>query len=203
MSCKTGLVIAVGLSLVVVSLLGGCVVTAGRFLAIVDNPPTADAIISLGGDTRSFARVRHAVDLWEQGYAPVVVLSGGTMADVGLACSSAQLSLKAAGQLGLPPESTVIAPEAQSTYDEAVNLAGLVRERGWRSVIIVTDVFHTRRAARAFRTFLPDTAVYVSAAPDPRYDPVRWWANEYSLTAVVKEWLKLGFYWLKYGISPV
>lgn len=194
--------LAVGLLLLAAVAAGAA--GAGHFLVADDGAAQADAILSLGDDQcDGFFRVRYAIDLFEQGYAPVVVLSGGSMADAGLACSSAQLSLEAAQELGLPHESTIIADEAQSTYDEAVNMAKLVRERGWDSVIVVTDVFHTRRAARTFRTLLPETTVYVSAAPDPRYDPARWWANEYSLSAVVNEYIKLLFYWFKYGIRPM
>jgi hypothetical protein len=53
---------------------------------------------------------------------PLSASWGEMLKDAGLACSSAQLSLEAARQLGLPAGSAVIAPEAQSTYDEALNL---------------------------------------------------------------------------------
>ncbi len=50
---------------------------------------------------------------------------------------------------------------------------------------------------------MPGVAISVSVAPDPRYTPGRWWMNEYSLTAVIDEIVKLGFYWVHYGVSPV
>lgn len=177
-------------------------VAIGRFLVVDSGLARADAIVVLGGDDGGFHRVRRAVDLFDAGYAPVVVFSGGTLADAGLACSSAQLSLEAAQQLGFPPEAVVIAEGAQSTYDEAVNMRQLAQEQGWRSLIVVTDPFHTRRAVRTFRTLLPDTVIYVSAAPDPRYDPARWWRSEEGLVAVITETVKLGFYWIRYGIAP-
>jgi len=42
-----------------------------------------------------------------------------------------------------------------------------------------------------------------SAAPDPRYDASRWWRTEEGLVAVVNEVIKLGFYWVRYGIAPI
>ena len=204
MRCKGCIAVCVGLIIIGIIVPGMLTMMAGRFLAVDDGISTSDAIVSLGGDySEGFSRVRHSVDLFNDGYAPVVVLSGGTMAGAGLACSSAALSLEAAQELGLPPKAIIIAGEAQTTYDEAQNLADLVREQGWDSIIIVTDIFHTRRAAWTFRTFLPETTIYVSAAPDPRYDPARWWDNEYSLLAVINETIKLFFYWFKYGISPL
>jgi uncharacterized SAM-binding protein YcdF (DUF218 family) len=143
------------------------------------------------------------VDLFNQGYAPLVVFSGGTLENTGLVCSSAQLSLQAARELGLPEGVALIAPEAQSTYDEALNLRRLAEEHGWRSLIVVTDPFHTRRAGRTFRTLLPGVTIYTSAAPNPDHDPARWWGNEHGLLAVMNETLKLGFYWVRYGIPPV
>jgi uncharacterized SAM-binding protein YcdF (DUF218 family) len=183
-----------------VLVLGAFALAAGRFLVVTDALPHADAIVVLGGDAPH--RARHAVDLFNQGYAPLVVFSGGTLQDVGLACSSSLLSLEAARELGLPGDAVLIAAEAQTTYDEAVNLRCLAQERGWRSLIVVTSPLHTRRAARTFRTLLPGVAVYVSAAPDPRYDPARWWETEDGLVAVFNETIKLAFYWARYGIAP-
>jgi uncharacterized SAM-binding protein YcdF (DUF218 family) len=178
-------------------------VHAGSFLVVNDSTQHADAIVSLGGDTGGFPRVHHAVALFEQGYAPVVVLSGGTLAGAGLKCSSAQLSLEAAQELGLAADATIIALEAQSTYDEARNLSLLARQHGWHSLIVVTNAFHSRRADRTFRTLIPGVAISVSVAPDARYDPGHWWRNEYSVTAVIDELIKLGFYWVQYGIAPI
>ena len=173
---------------------------AGRFLEAADPPARADAIVVLGGNVD---RVRRGIALYEGGFAPTVVFSGGQLKDAGLACSSAQLSLEAALELGLPEGAAVIAPEAQSTYEEALNVHKLVRERGWRSLIVVTDPFHTRRAGRTFRALLPGVEVHVSAAPNPDHDPARWWQSERGLLAVINETIKLAYYWLKYGIAPL
>ncbi len=203
MNCKGCLLAGTALLLVVLLALGILTITVGHFLTAVNTLSQADAIVVLGGDGGSFYRVQQGVELFNEGYAPLVVFSGGTLKDAGLACSSAQLSLEAAQQLGLPADAIIIADGAQSTYDEAVNIRRLAQQHGWRSLILVTDLFHTRRAARTFRTLLPDTTIYVSAAPDPRYHAGRWWQNEHSLVTVVTEMIKLGFYWARYGIAPI
>lgn len=203
MNCKGCLLSCAALLLGGVLVLGGFVLTVGHFLTAVDTFSQADAIVILGGDRDGFPRVRQGVNPFNAGYAPVVVFSGGTLKDAGIACSSAQLSLEAAQQLGLPADATLIADGAQSTYDEAVNLRRLAQQYRWHSLIIVTDLFHTRRAARTFRTLLPDATIYLSAAPDPDYDPGHWWRTEDSLAAVFNEVINLAFYWVKYGITPV
>lgn len=180
-------------------LAGAFVLGAGPFLTVADPPAPADAIVVLGG---SVDRVGQGVWLYEEGYAPLVVLSGGKLSDLGLECSSALLSLERAQELGLPADATILAPEAQSTYDEAVNLGRLAAQHGWRSLLVVTDPLHTRRAARTFRTLLPGVSVSVSPAPEPLYDPQRWWRSEHGLADVFNEVLKLAFYWFRYGIRP-
>jgi len=211
-NCKGCLLSSIALLLAALLVLGVFTITAGHFLTAVDAFSQADAIVVLGGDGGNFFRVQQGVALFNQGYAPLVVFSGGvSQKDAGLACSSAELSLEAAQELGLPDGAAIIASGAQSTYDEAVNLRRLAQQHHWHSLIIVTDLFHTRRAARTFRTLLPDTTIYacpepsrrVSAAPDPNVDAARWWRTEEGLVAVFNEVIKLGFYWARYGIAPV
>jgi uncharacterized SAM-binding protein YcdF (DUF218 family) len=202
LSSKGCIVVGIALLLSALLALGIFTITAGHFLTAVDTFSQADAIVVLGGDGGDFFRVQQGVDLFNRGYAPVVVFSGGTLKDAGLACSSAQLSLEAAQQLGLLAGAAIIADGAQSTYDEAVNIRRLAQQHRWHSLIVVTDLFHTRRAARTFRTLLPDTTIYLSAAPNPNYDASRWWQTEEGLVTVLNEVIKLGFYWAKYGITP-
>ena len=204
MNCRGRLLSGITFLLVGLLTLGIFTITVGHFLTTVDAFSQADAIVVLGGDGGDFFRVQQGVDLFNEDYAPVVVFSGGiSLKDAGIACSSAQLSLEAAQELGLPTNATIIAGGAQSTYDEAVNMCRLAQQHGWQSLIIVTDLFHTRRAARTFRTLLPDTTIYLSAAPDPNVDASRWWHTEEGLVAVFNEVIKLVFYWARYGIAPV
>ena len=210
MNCKGCLLIGTALLLGGLLALGLFTITAGHFLTAVDTFSQADAIVVLGGDGGNFFRVQQGVALFNEGCAPVVVFSGGiSLKDAGLACSSAQLSLEAAQELGVPTDAAIIADDAvpnsawPSIYGEAVNLRRLAQQHRWQSLIIVTDLFHTRRAARTFHTLLPDTAIYLSAAPDPSYDAARWWQTEEGLIAVFNEVIKLIFYWARYGIAPV
>jgi uncharacterized SAM-binding protein YcdF (DUF218 family) len=76
MTSKKRLFIFLFLLLVILAC-GGGFLSAGRLLLVDDPAQPADAIVSLGGDTNGFPRVRHAVELYHQGVAPVVVLSGG------------------------------------------------------------------------------------------------------------------------------
>lgn len=171
-----------------------------RFLTDVDGPAPADAIVVLVPGAH---RTERAVALFRQGYAPVVVTSEDTLANAGLACSGAALQRTDAEAMGLPAGALIVAGEAESTYDEAQNVRRLVEERGWRSLIVVTDPLHTRRAGRTFSASMPETAIHVVAAPNPRYDPQHWWRSEDGMMAVFSEGVKMGIYWARYGIAPL
>jgi uncharacterized SAM-binding protein YcdF (DUF218 family) len=94
-------------------LLVGYALGVGRYLVAVDPLSGADAIVVLGGGKPN--RAAYAVHLYSRGYAPRVLFSGGRLADVGLACSTAQLAREDALALGLPPAAAIVLPEARST----------------------------------------------------------------------------------------
>lgn len=171
-----------------------------RFLTVDDPLFQANAIVVLASNPN---RIQHAVDLYAQGYAPVVVFTDATYKDAGLACSSALLDVPAAQALGLPADAVVIAEdEVASTYDEAVATRALVDKHGWESLIVVTDPFHTRRAVATFRALIPEVTITASATPNGEYDPRHWWRSEEGVMAVVTEIIKIVFYWGAYGITP-
>ncbi|MEX1021280.1 MAG: YdcF family protein [Litorilinea sp.] len=188
-----------GVGVLVLLVLG---LNLGRWLDATARPAQVDAIVVLGGEGGRFPRTAHALALYHDGVAPVVVFSGGTLLSAGIACSSTALSVEAAHALGLPAAAIRVAGEAQSTFDEAVNVRILAQDAGWDSLVIVTDRFHTRRALQTFRAYFPEIQLFADAPADPVYDADRWWDNERSLIFAVNEAIKLGFYWLRYGIAP-
>lgn len=202
-ACKGCLHFAAATLLVVILVMVGFTLEIGHFLIANNAPTKADAILVLGGEGGNFHRSRQAISLYQAGFAPIVVFSGGSLASTGLSCSSAEMSANAATQLGLPEQAILIADKAQSTYEEALNLRRLVQKHHWHTVIVVTDAFHTRRAGRTLSMYIPDARILMVAPPDPIYSPDSWWRNEFSLIAVLTEVIKLGFYWVKYGIVPV
>jgi len=173
----------------------------GYLLDETSAPSAADAIVVLGGDG-NFHRTRQAVELWQQGYAPLVVFSLGP-AELELVDAPERTTREVAGRLGLRADAELFAGGATSTYDEAVLLRDLSNRRAWHALLIVTDSYHTRRATQTFRALLPGVRVMTVAAPSPTYDSDRWWTTEEGLTGVLNETVKLGFYWARYGIPPL
>jgi len=170
------------------------------WLIVDDAGETADAIVVLGGEAYPPNRTIHALNLYKQQRAPVVVFTGGALPGQPPEISSARVALRYALARGLPAEVALVVDTAQSTYDEATLVRDLAAHHGWRSLIIVTDPYHTRRAVRTFRAIIPDVQGTASVAPfldtfaDPLSRGVRVWRY------ATAELIKMSFYRLHYGI---
>ena len=69
-----------------------------------------------------------------------------------------------------------------------LNLRTMAQEHEWQTLILVTDAFHTRRAARTFRALLPGVTFCRRALRS------RFGVRDASYNT--------GFYWANYGIRP-
>jgi len=127
--------------------------TAIWWTARHDSQPHSDAIVVLGsaqynGVPSSIfeARLEHALELYEDGVAPVVVTVGGKAdGDQFTEAASGRDYLAAAGV----PEDALLAVEEGVDTLESMRAVGTVfHERGWDSAVLVTDPWHAMRAER-------------------------------------------------------
>jgi len=123
-------------------------------LAVPARVGPADAIVVLAGggvlgdgrlsDT-SRRRTAVGIDLYRDGLAPLLVLSGATRPG---SESTARATL--AGTCGVPGEAILAVAAGHTTHEEVATLGARLRARGVRRVLLVTDGSHMRRAARLF-----------------------------------------------------
>ncbi len=177
----------------------------GRFLYTEDPLQRADAIYVLAGTLAE--RPLEAFDLYRAGYAPLIVLSreardGGQLALArrGIdAPDNADAARALLERLGVPAAGIIVLPNFNdSTADEAASLRGLVRNRRWHRVILVTSKMHTRRARMAMTRELAGLDVEVIARGS-RYDladPAHWWRRRGDARFVLWETEKYVAYWL-------
>ena len=180
----------------------------GRYLQHEDPLQKSDAIFVLAG-TR-LERQFEAMDLYKEGYAPLVVLSPGRP-EAGEALlrqrgirfpSEVELERDVLVQLGVP-SAAILATNGfvDNTAQEANLLRAMVTARHWRRVIVVTSKYHTRRAAFALRRGLEGTGAEVvmrATRYDPS-DPARWWRRRSDFRFASNEWQKLIAYRLGLG----
>lgn len=214
---------------------------------IIDDPATnADAILVLGGglEDRPFAAARI--------YSNLVHQSAGISASQRFSVSASspvvlvsQPKLSPTSELGITTPESVLAREVllsndvpanaiqmlgtnlTSTFDEARALEAWVAQHHAHSVIIPTDIFHTRRARWIFKRvqdsglrdqktnglnnaapgsstpLVPGPlvfsfAVHVVAVDPPQYTATNWWQTEEGLIAFQNEVIKWLYYHLKY-----
>ena len=122
-----------------------------------DERPQVDAIVVLGAaqyDGRPSAiyqaRLEHAVDLWSDGVAPLLVFTGGK--EPGDRFTEGGSGARWALARGVPEEAVLTEEQSRTTYQ---NLAGAKRalerhnpDGGRRRIVVVSDPFHMFRAVR-------------------------------------------------------
>jgi len=153
---------------------------------IEDSFDKADALIVLGDDNFYADRATRGAELFREGKAPVIVASGRRLRP---GAGIAELMEHDLVERGVPRDKIVrFAHDADSTLEEAQAVARLTTERKWRSVIVVTSNFHTRRARYIFRRVFPrGMEVRVASARDGDFDPGRWWEKRKSIKELTRE----------------
>jgi uncharacterized SAM-binding protein YcdF (DUF218 family) len=143
----------VGAVLTAVVLLVASTALAIWWTARQDARPTSDTIMVLGsaqynGVPSSIfeARLEHAVELWNQGVAPVIVTVGGKQD--GDAFTEADAGADYLAAAGVPSDALLAVPEGDNTVDSIRAAALVFDQRGWSSTVLVTDPWHAMRAER-------------------------------------------------------
>lgn len=115
-----------------------------------DEAGPVDAIVVLGAaqwDGRPSpvlrARLEHAHELWRDGRAPWVVVTGGVGA--GDTTSEAKVGQRFLTQLGVPPKSVLLEATGRTTEQSMRGVASILGEKQLKRVLLVSDPFHMLR----------------------------------------------------------
>jgi uncharacterized SAM-binding protein YcdF (DUF218 family) len=118
-----------------------------------DDRRPADAIVVLGAaqyDGRPSpvfrARLEHAVELYRQGIAPVLVVTGGKAE--GDRTTEADSARRFAIAGGVPESAILVEDQGRTTIESLRAVAGLFREHGLDSAVFVSDRTHMLRVLR-------------------------------------------------------
>jgi len=155
-------------------------------------PGSYDVIIVLGaavwpGGQPSPAlqrRVLHAVALMRRGVAAHLLVTGGTGR---YPPAEARVMQRLALAHGVPGRRILLEEQATSTLESALRCRGILQQRGWSRVLVVTDRYHLARALLAFRGCgIRAVGSGVPGKPAPRLRQ-RW-------RTYLREWLALAWY---------
>ncbi len=126
--------------------------------------PTADAIVVLGGAVKSQVAPRPWIDVTEagdrpiygaqlylQGKAPLVILSGGRIEWQGGGSPESADMAKLVEALGVPTKVIVQDPTSLTTRENAVNVKKIMQDRGIQKILLITSAIHMPRSMAIFK----------------------------------------------------
>ena len=119
-------------------------------LGKVDGAVVLGAQVLPGGRPSGTLRARtvHAARLYAAGTVGLLIPTGGVGEH---SPSEAEVMARILRQAGVPEDHLLLEGEARSTRESARLVAAMARERGIRSLLLVTDPLHCVRATDAFR----------------------------------------------------
>lgn len=149
----------------------------------------ADAIVAIsGGDTA--ARTKHAVELYKEGWAPLIIFSGAAQDKSGP--SNALAMRQIAIHEGVSPDDILMEEYAETTKQNAIKTNELLETHGIRSVILVTSGYHQRRASLEFHKRIDQTIINVRNSPTSDSDwDWYWWMTPRGWWLAVGEFVKI------------
>ncbi|MBX3290088.1 MAG: YdcF family protein [Acidobacteria bacterium] len=179
----------------------------GQWLVVEKPLEKADAIFVLAGSANYVERNAEAARLYNLGIAPKILLTddrnkGGWDNERQRNPYFVERAKWLLLENGVPETSIVILPDRiNGTDDEAKALAKHLQQNPYRSVLLVTSSFHTRRALWTFTLMVDDMnlnteiGVHSSPATNGPHSSAFWWTNRNGLRTTISEYLKLIYYY--------
>lgn len=155
-------------------------------LIVSDNIKKADCIVALGGEN---SRKKEAVRLFKQGYSKKILFTGF------------EISKEDYERYGLKPHEYIYpVKSAFNTYEESQVVLEIFKKHNFKSMILVTSFYHSRRASETFKKILGRENIKVMVYPVywENFDIKNWDKNSYLKKAVIIEWLGLIYYKIEY-----
>lgn len=138
-----------------------------------DQAAPADAIIVLGAaayDAKPSPvfeeRIRHGLDLYQQGYAPKLIFTGG-FGGAGARFSESQVARRYALKQKIPSKDILIETRSRTTRQNLVEAKQVMLKHDMHKVIVVSDPLHMARALRLSRELGIDALA--SSTPSTRF----------------------------------
>jgi uncharacterized SAM-binding protein YcdF (DUF218 family) len=194
------LIIAVVIYILLSYFHGPILTQLGKYL-VVQHPATkSDLIVCLaGGDVE---RGLASADLFTRGLAPRLFIAREpapdgleTLKQKGITYpESVDLVMMILKGLGVPETAVIRGDQpVQSTFEEAERVRALIKEKKYRSLILVTSPTHSRRAWLTFRQVIPDKDFRITVIPTPysKFRAEDWWKTRKYVREVILEYQKL------------
>jgi uncharacterized SAM-binding protein YcdF (DUF218 family) len=135
----------------------------------------ADVIIVLGASSPQVLarRTAHAVALWEEDVAPVIICTGGKTP--GVRFPESDYCRRYLQRAGIPAEAIFQETVSRSTEENAIESIKIMQVNGWHTAVLVSDGYHLWRAKMIFRERFDGLgwSISTSSAQLTQDEPVR------------------------------
>lgn len=159
----------------------------GDFLVLNEPPRKSDGAVVLAGGWAG-NRVLKGGELVRDGFAPVALVDGPPHH---YGVHESELAIRYAASHGFPASYFEALPmNVNSTEEEARVVVQVTKRKGWKTVLLVTSNYHTRRALRIFKKYADGIEFRPVAAPDPYFAPHSWWKTRDGRRIAFLEWVK-------------
>ena len=135
-----------------------------------------DAVIAISGGNTAL-RTREAIEIFKSVEAKKLIFSGANSNPKVL--SDARQMANLARKQGVLEEEILLEEKAQNTHQNAQFTAKIIKQNGYKRVILTTSKYHQTRARLEFEKALEGSGVEVISAPvlnDPDWNGF-WWTN--------------------------
>ena len=172
-----------------------------NFLMKQDSPEKADLMVVLSGS--AFDRGNEGARLYKEGYAKQVICPGGNLEDLllilGDTMYESDLCRKNVIRNGVADSLVTALHYGTSTREEADTILGYCKQHQIKKIIVVTTLFHTRRAGKVYKERFAKEGITVlmRGAHASDYNEDLWWLSEYGLINLNNEYMKTLYYLIK------
>lgn len=176
-----------------------CILNIGYWLSAPRNmPQAADVIVALGGG--GIERVQRALTLYKEGYARKVLLTGLDRDPERRSNYYLHWRSRLLLDGGVPSEALLFEDQSRNSYEEANNIALLMKNRQWKTALVISDPPHLRRLDMVWASACSqhDLAYRLIATESPAWNASGWWRDKVWAKFVGMELLKLSYYAMVY-----
>jgi hypothetical protein len=169
------------------------------YLQTNDTPMKSDIIIVHG--SKDIDRIELGVDLFRRGFGRRILITGkGTNYEDGIQKAEAEIFRNHALKMGLTTDTIVIEPHSVNMADNVKRSLILMEEMkiAYTNLICVISWFACRRALSLWQLFTPEGIKSVAVSPEnllpgDRLSKDNWWRNEFGVSIIFGEFVKMGF----------
>lgn len=162
-------------------------------------PERADAIVVFAGGVGESGRagggaqerLGRAIELYRQGYAPMLVLSSGYV----YSFREAQVMRTLAIDEGVPSSAILLEERSTNTYQNVTFVHDLLRERHATRILLVSSPYHMRRALLVWHKQAPEVAVIPTPPDQSQFYHHTRGATLEQVSGILQEYFAIFAYW--------